>query len=200
MSRLGILGGTFDPIHHGHLVAAQEACKQLHLDRVLFVPASTPPHKTDRAITPGHHRLRMVEAATVGRACFGISLVDLNRPGPCYTSDTLRLIRSERGPDLDLFFIEGADSLADIRSWYQPEQIIRLCKFAVVQRPGVSIDLPSLEAWLPGLTERIHWVDMPLLDISSRDLRQRVRQGRAISYLVPPGVEAYIGAHGLYLS
>lgn len=199
MRRLGVLGGTFDPIHLGHLVAAQEAWQQLQLDRVLFLPAGVPPHKPDRAITPAQHRLRMVELAVADQPHFGISQVDLNRPGPCYTLETLRLIREEWGPDPELIFVEGADSLADILSWYQPQKIIQLCSFAVVRRPWIEVDLPSLEAKLPGLTERVHWIQMPLLEISSRELRQRVRDGRPITYLVPEGVEAYIRAHGLYV-
>lgn len=196
--RLGILGGTFDPIHHGHLLAAEEARYQLALDRVLFVPAGSPPHKTKRAITPAHHRLRMVELAIAGKPYFGLSRVDLERPGPHYTVDTLALLRAEWGPEPAFFFIEGNDSLLDVPDWRQPWQLIELCELAVVTRPGAEIDLVELERQVPGLTARIHWVPMPLLQISSSDLRVRVREGRSISYLVPPAVEAYVEAHGLY--
>ena len=196
--RLGILGGTFDPIHHGHLLAAEEARYQLALDRVLFVPAGVPPHKPARPISPASHRVRMVELAIAGKSHFTLSRVDVDRPDPCYTVDTLELLRAEWGPDPRFFFIEGADSLSDIAGWYQPRRLIELCELAVVERPGFAIDLASLEKRLPGLTDRLHLVKMPLLEISSSDLRARVRAGRSISYLVPREVEAYVRQHRLY--
>lgn len=197
--RLGILGGTFDPIHHGHLVAAGEAYYQLGLDLVLFVPAGSPPHKPDRPISPGDQRLRMIELAIAGRTHFATSRVDLDRPGPCYTVDTLRLLRDEWGSETTLFFIEGADSLSEISTWYQPQRLIELCELAVVERPGVALDLSLLDGQLPGLSSRIHWVQMPSLEISSSDLRARVRGGRPISYLVPATVETYVVQECLYL-
>ena len=196
--RLGILGGTFDPIHHGHLLAAEEARHQLDLDRVLFVPAGVPPHKPARPISPARHRVRMVELAIAGRSHFALSRVDVDRPDPCYTVDTLELLRAEWGPGPRFFFIEGADSLADIAGWYQPRRLIELCELAVVGRPGFEIDLASLEKRLPGLTDRLHLVKAPLLEISSSDLRARVRAGRSISYLVPREVEEYVQQHRLY--
>ena len=198
-ARLGILGGTFDPIHHGHLVAAVEAWYQLRLDKVLFVPAGIPPHKPNRPISPTCHRLRMLEMAIAGRPHLEISRVDLDRPGPCYTVDTLERLRAEWGPKPAFFFIEGADSLAEMVTWYRPQRLIELCELAVVARPGIEVDLPRLEAQLPGLSSRVHWVQMPLLQISSSDLRARVREGQPISYLVPGGVEAYIYEQNLYL-
>jgi nicotinate-nucleotide adenylyltransferase len=196
--QLGVLGGTFDPIHHGHLVAAQEAQHQLKLDQILFVPAGTPPHKPTGPILPKHHRLHMVELAIKDQPYFAISRVDVDRPGPHYTVDMLRLLREEWGPDSTLFFIEGADSLADILTWHQPQRLIELCELAVVERPGVEMDLTQLAVKLPDLAARVHWVKMPLLEISSSDLRARVRAGRPISYLLPPAVEEYIMEHGLY--
>jgi len=196
--RLGILGGTFDPIHYGHLVAAQEAHHQLELDRVLFLPAGSPPHKPHRPISPVPHRLQMLELAIAGRPDFAISRVDVERPGPHYTVDALRLLRAEWGPEPTFFFIEGSDSLADIPTWYRPERLIELTELAVVERPGIRTHLPELEERLPGLTARIHWVQMPVLEISSSDLRARVQAGRPISYLLPPAVEAYILEQGLY--
>lgn len=198
--RLGILGGTFDPIHHGHLFAAEEARHQLALDQVLFVPAGNPPHKPSRPIAPVHHRLRMLELAIVGKPSFAISRVDVNRPGPNYTVGTLELLRAEWGSEPTLFFIEGTDSLAEILTWYRPQRLIELCELAVVRRAGIEIDLERLEQHLPGLTERVHWVQMPRLEISSTDLRARVQEGRPISYLLPPAVEAYILEQGLYRS
>jgi nicotinate-nucleotide adenylyltransferase len=198
ITRLGILGGTFDPIHHGHLVAASEALHQLHLDRVLFVPAGVPPHKPSQPISAAHHRLQMLELAIAGRPRFEISHVDLDRPGPCYTVDTLQLLRVDWGPEPTFFFIEGADSLAEMVTWYQPQRLLELCELAVVGRPGIEIDLPQLEKELPGLASRLHHVHMPLLEISSSDLRARFRGGRPISYLVPAAVETYILDHRLY--
>jgi len=198
MQRLGVLGGTFDPIHHGHLVAAQEARHQLGLDLVLFVPAGNPPHKPARPISAAAHRLRMVELAIAGRSDFALSRVDVDRPGPCYTVETLALLREEWGSTPTFFFIEGADSLAEITTWYRPHLLIQLSELAVVRRPGVELDLDRLEIELPGLGERLHWVQMPQLEISSSELRARVRDGRPISYLLPESVEAYVREHGLY--
>lgn len=198
IGRLGILGGTFDPIHHAHLGAAEEARSQLGLDCVLFMPAGDPPHKPLRPISPALHRVRMVQLAIADRPYFAVSRVDLDRAGPSYTVDALRLLRAEWGPGPQFFFIEGSDSLAEILTWYHPERILELTDLAVVLRPGAAVDVPALEARLPALAGRIHWVRMPLLDISSTDLRARVRDGRPISYLVPPAVEAYIHEHGLY--
>jgi nicotinate-nucleotide adenylyltransferase len=196
--RLGILGGTFDPIHHGHLVAAQEVLYQLRLDRVLFMPAGDPPHKPSRPVSPAPHRVRMVELGTAGQAGFAVSRVDVDRPGPHYTVDTLQLLHQKWGPGTSLYFIEGTDSLADILTWYRPERLIELAELAVVERPGVALDLDELEQRLPGLRERIHWVRMPSLEISSTGLRARVREGRPISYLLPATVEAYVREQGLY--
>jgi nicotinate-nucleotide adenylyltransferase len=196
---LGILGGTFDPIHHGHLVAAEEALHQVSLDRVLFVPAGAPPHKPSRPITPAEHRLRMVELAIAGKPQFAVSCVDLDRPGPSYSVDMLALLRQAQGPGPKFFFIVGADSLSEMATWYRPERLIELCELVVVERPGSEIDLDQVEGQLPGISLRLHRVQMPRLQISSSDLRARRRAGRSISYLVPPAVEAYIGEHGLYL-
>jgi len=196
--RLGILGGTFDPIHHAHLVLAEEVRHQLGLDLVLFMPAGNPPHKPGRPVSTAHHRLRMLELAIANKSYFVISGVDLDRPGPSYTVEALRLLRREWGPTPILFFVEGADSLAEILSWYHPERLIDLAEIAVVDRPGIQVDVAGLEERLPGLSARLHWVRMPLLEISASDIRARVRDGRPISYLVPPAVEAYIQEHGLY--
>lgn len=196
--RLGVLGGTFDPIHHGHLVAAQEACYQLELDLVLFVPAGAPPHKPTRPISHARHRLRMIELAIAERPSFALSRLDIDRPGPHYTADMLQLLKQEYGPDTALFFIEGSDALADIQTWHQPERIIELAEIVVVDRPGTELNLARLTEQLPGLATRLHRLPMPLLDISSTDLRQRVREGRPIDYLLPQPVKNYILEHDLY--
>ncbi len=196
--RLGILGGTFDPIHHGHLVAAEETRYQLELDRVLFVPAGTPPHKPAHPISSAQHRLQMIELAIASKPYFALSRVDVERPGPSYTVEMLELLRAEWGPGPTFFFIEGSDSLADLLTWYQPQRLVELAELAVVERPGARLHLVELEKHLPDLEGRLHWVQMPQLQISSSDLRARVRAGRPISYLVPPAVEAYVLEHELY--
>jgi len=196
--RVGILGGTFDPIHHAHLVAAQEALHALALDCVLFVPAGNPPHKPAQPISAAYHRVAMVSLAIAGRPGFQLSLVDVERPGPHYTVQTLTILRERWGAESRFFFIVGTDSLAELSTWRQPEGIVALADLAVVERPGAPVDMAALEARLPGLGRHLHRVDMPLLQISSTDLRARVRDGRPISFLVPQAVEDYIREHGLY--
>jgi nicotinate-nucleotide adenylyltransferase len=142
----------------------------------------------------------MLELATAERSQFAVSRTDVDRPGPCYTVDTLELLREEWGPDPTFFFIEGTDSLADLLTWYRPQRILELCHLAVVERPGAEIDVDRLEERLPGLRSRLQWIKMPLLEISSRDLRIRLRSGQPISYLMPRAVEAYIVEHDLYRS
>lgn len=197
--RLGILGGTFDPIHFGHLLAAEETRSALPLDRVLFAPAGDPPHKQGHSILPVAHRLRMVQLAIADNPAFAICNVDIDRPGPHYTVDTIHLIRSEWGTDAnETFFIMGVDSLAHLLSWHQPGRLIELCRLAVVARPGYRTDLGKLEAALPGINHRLDWVEMPVLGISSSDLQRRVREGRSIRYQVPAAVAEYVVQHKLY--
>jgi nicotinate-nucleotide adenylyltransferase len=196
---LGILGGTFDPIHFGHLLAAEEARVTLHLDRVLFAPAGAPPHKQGHPILPIAHRLRMVRLAIFDNPAFHISAVDIDRPGPHYTVDTIRLIRDEweTGAD-ETFFVMGADSLAYLLTWRQPGQIVDLCRLAVLARPGYRPNLAELEAALPNISRRLDWVEMPVLGISSSDLQRRVREGRSVRYQVPAAVAEYMMEHKLY--
>jgi nicotinate-nucleotide adenylyltransferase len=199
--RLGILGGTFDPIHVGHLVAAEESRVTLRLDRVLFAPAGDPPHKQKHPITPIRHRLEMLRLAIADNPGFAVNTVDVDRPGPHYTVDTIRLLREETGASADeTFFIMGADSLVGLLTWHQPDRLIELCKLAVVTRPGYRTDLGELEARQPGLNERLSWVDMPEIGVASSDVQRRVREGRSIRYQVPAMVERYIINHRLYLS
>lgn len=197
--RVGVLGGTFDPPHIGHLVAAEEARVRLHLERVYFVPAGTPPHKMDEPVTPVEHRLEMVTRAIASNPYFVVSRVDVDRPGPSYTVDTLALLRQQLGADTELYFILGIDSLADLPNWREPQRIIELCHLAVVDRPGYDADISSLERVLPGLSRRVEFVPMPQLEISSTELVERVRQGLPIRYQVPAAVEEYIYAHRLYV-
>ncbi len=196
--RLGIMGGTFDPIHFGHLAIAEEARTQLRLEPVVFVPAGQPPHKPGRTITRASHRLAMLEVALASNPHFIISRVDLERPGPCYTVDTLALLREEWGPQAELHLIVGADSLREMHTWYRPKRIIDLARLVVAPRPGNPLDLDRLEESLPGLSHRLRIIQAPLLEISGTDLRQRVREGRSIRYYLPEEVEAHILRHGLY--
>jgi len=195
--RLGVIGGTFDPPHYGHLVLAENGCVQLGLERVLFVLAGQPPHKPNRPITPVHHRLAMVEAAIAGEPAFALSRVDLDRPGPHYTVETLALLRQEY-PEAALFFLIGGDSLADFPAWYDSAGIVRQARLAVMQRPGYEPDLAKLERAVPGIRERLVWLDAPYLDIAASDLRRRAREGLPLRYLLPPPVEAYIRERRLY--
>ncbi|MFQ6016360.1 MAG: nicotinate-nucleotide adenylyltransferase [Anaerolineae bacterium] len=197
---LGVFGGTFDPIHCGHLVAAEEARVRLNLREVIFAPATIPPHKVGEVITPIEHRLAMIRLAIASNPHFTLSLVDVNRPGPAYTVDSIHLLQEEWGPEVKIYFIMGLDSLEEILTWHRPELLIQSCHLAVVNRPGHNADLSTLENSLPGLSRRVTFVPMPQLDISSTDLQRRVREGRSIKYLVPEAVEAYIHSHGLYLS
>lgn len=195
--RLGILGGTFDPPHYGHLALAENARAQLRLDGVLFVVAGQPPHKPDRPISPAHHRARMVEAAIADNPAFTPSGVDMDRPGPHYTVETLALLQ-EQYPGAELFLLIGGDSLAQLLTWRDPAGVVQRARLAVMRRPGYEPDLSALEQAIPGLGERLAWLDAPCLDLASSDLRRRMRDGLPIRYLVPPQVEAYIRQHDLY--
>jgi nicotinate-nucleotide adenylyltransferase len=196
--RLGILGGTFDPVHFGHLLLAEQARQGLGLEQVLFVPAGVPPHKLDEPHTPTEHRLRMLELALADNLAFAISRVDVDRPGPHYSVDMVRLIGETQAPGTELFFLMGMDSLANILSWYRPDLLIQLCILAVARRPGYTSDLDELERQLPGLRRRLVFFDMPLMEISGEDIRRRIRLGHSIRYLTPEPVRRYIEEHGLY--
>jgi nicotinate-nucleotide adenylyltransferase len=194
---IGIIGGTFDPIHVGHLIMAEEARVQLGLERVIFVPAGLPPHKLDWDISQAEHRLAMVELAIASNPRFSVSRIDIERSGPCYTVETIELLQKEWGPE-EIYFIMGSDSLAEILTWHEPERLIKLCYLAVVKRPGYDADLEELENHLPGISSRVRFVNAPLVGISSTDIRRRVREGLPIKYQVPEAVEDYIYKHGLY--
>ena len=196
--RIGILGGTFDPIHYGHLILAEEAWARLELDRVLFVPAREPPHKLLQPGSPAADRLYMVRLSIASNPHFDVSDIELERPGPSYTVDTLALLRQELGPQAELYFLMGLDSLVNLPTWHNPEGIIALAHLAVARRPGYAADLQRLEQVLPGITERTHFLDIPEIGIASHDLRRRVREGLPIKYQVPEAVEEYIYARGLY--
>ena len=196
--RVGVLGGTFDPPHVGHLLAAEEARVQLALAKVFFLPAGTPPHKSGEPVTAAEHRVEMVRRAVASNPYFVVSLVDVERSGPSYTVETLRLLRDLWGDGAEIHFIVGMDMLADLPNWHKPHQVVKLCRLSVVNRPGYDAGMEDLEAIIPGVSQKVDLFSMPLLSVSSTDLRERVRQGRTLRYYVPAAVEAYIEAHRLY--
>ncbi len=196
MTRLGLLGGTFDPPHYGHLVAAQEAAIRLRLDRVLFLPARQNPLKRGEPNSSAEDRCEMVRRAIADNPLFELSRLDLDRPPPSYTAD---LLRSLAQADRELFFLVGADILPELPRWREPAEILSLARLAVVRRPGSPPpDIDALDELMPGARERVDLVESPGVAIASRELRQRVRTGLPIRYLTPPGVEQYIAEHGLY--
>ncbi|MDE0183402.1 MAG: nicotinate-nucleotide adenylyltransferase [Caldilineaceae bacterium] len=196
--RIGVFGGTFDPIHIGHLILAVEARHQLQLDRVYLAPAGDPPHKQNNPISPVDHRLAMCRLAIAGNSGIDISLIDAERPGPHYTSDMLRLFRARVGAGAELFFLMGLDSLRDLPTWHEPLWLVQNCRLVALQRHDVEIDWSALEAVLPGVRERVVFLEMPEVEIASNVLRERVRAGQPIRYQVPLAVERYISEHGLY--
>jgi len=195
---VGLLGGTFDPVHYGHLILAEEARHALSLDQVLFVPAGEPPHKLGEPHTAPDHRFRMLELAIEDNPAFGISRVDLDRPGPHYSVDMVRLVQEEQGPNVELFFLMGLDSLMNILTWHEPAKLLEQCRLVVADRPGFSVDLSDLTAHLPDFEEKLNFISMPLIEIAGVDLRRRVRDGRPIRYQVPEAVRYYIEERRLY--
>ncbi|MCG6493580.1 nicotinate-nucleotide adenylyltransferase [Kitasatospora sp. A2-31] len=189
--RLGVMGGTFDPIHHGHLVAASEVASAFHLDEVIFVPTGQPWQKTDRHVTPAEDRYLMTVIATAENPQFSVSRIDIDREGPTYTVDTLRDLRALH-PDADLFFITGADALAQILSWRDSDELFSLAHFIGCTRPGHTLS----DAGLP--VGGVSLVEVPALAISSTDCRDRVAKGEPVWYLVPDGVVRYIDKRALY--
>ncbi|MFW6126362.1 MAG: nicotinate-nucleotide adenylyltransferase [Chloroflexota bacterium] len=199
VTAIGVLGGTFDPVHNGHLCIADQVKAGLELERVLFVPAASPWFKEDRDIAPAEHRLQMVNLAVAARRDFGVSTVDVDRGGATYTEDTLRDLRRQLGSDVRLYFIMGEDALMDFPMWRNPEHILQLCKLVAVKRPGTaSLDMNKLERSIPGVSQRVIRMNNRLVDISSTEIRRRVASGSSISGLVPVEVERYIRQHGLY--
>ncbi|MGJ7442872.1 nicotinate-nucleotide adenylyltransferase [Aquipuribacter sp. MA13-6] len=189
--RLGVMGGTFDPLHHGHLVAASEVAARFGLDEVVFVPTGQPWQKADREVSPAEDRYLMTVVATAADPRFTVSRVDVDRPGPTFTTDTLRDLAAAR-PGAELFFITGADALEQIVSWKDVEVLWHLAHFVAVSRPGHPLDVSGLP------DGSVSVVEIPALAISSSDIRRRVHEGRPIRYLVPTGVLQYIAKSGLY--
>jgi len=196
---LGIFGGTFDPPHLGHLILAAEACQQLGLRRLLWVLTPIPPHKLGQTITPIEHRLEMLQLATAGNPAFELSRVEMDRRGPHFALDTVNLLAGQN-PDVEMVYLMGGDSLRDLSTWHRPAELLSACLYlGVMRRPDDAIHLPNLEAILPGITRKVRFVDAPLVDVSSREIRQRIEVGRPFRYFLPPSVYEYILEHGLYL-
>ena len=200
--REGILGGSFDPIHNGHLHIAVECRRRLALDRVLFIPARVPPHKQDVTLTDAKHRLEMVRRAIVGDPTFAVSDVEIRRTGPSYTVDTVAAELERLGEGAEVFFLMGADQACELHTWHNVEKLARLCTLVPVPRTGSTLDnLDALRANLPDevvTRMKAAALDVPPVDVSSTDVRRRVRDGEDVSDLVPPAVAAYIREQGLY--
>jgi nicotinate-nucleotide adenylyltransferase len=188
------MGGTFDPIHHGHLVAASEAQGWFGFDEVVFVPTGEPWQKSERVVSPAEHRYLMTVIATASNPRFRVSRVDIDRQGPTYTIDTLRDLAAQL-PDVDLYFVTGADALTEIFSWRNADELFALAQFVGCTRPGAEMDAETLNS-IPA--ERVTMLEIPALSISSTDIRERQRRGQPIWYLVPDGIVQYITKHKLY--
>jgi nicotinate-nucleotide adenylyltransferase len=197
-NHIGLFGGTFDPPHVAHLVLASEARVQLGLDRVLWVLTPTPPHKLDQTITALEHRLAMVQLATANDDDFELSRVEIDRPGPHYTIDTIRLLKKQN-PGADFSLIIGGDSLRDILSWRLPRDIVAECRsIGVIPRPGARVNVSELEGQIPGISSKVREVNVMQIDIASRELRKRIKDGQAYRYYFPKEVYDYIEEHQLY--
>ncbi len=197
--RLGVFGGTFDPVHFAHLLMAEQCREQCELDQVWLLPAGQPPHKTESNITTGNQRAEMLELAIAGHADFRVNRMEFSREGNTYTVDTLEQLHQER-PEDELFFLIGGDSLDDLPGWREPQRIAELATIIAINRGERPLPTPEELTTHVGnqIAQRIKFVTMPSLDLSSTDIRQRVKAGRSIRYFVPRAVEAYITQHGLY--
>ncbi len=196
---IGILGGTFDPVHVGHLRIAEGARARLELSQVLFVPAGQPWLKADEAIASPIHRVEMVRRAIADNPYFELSTVEVDRPGPSYAVDTVAILQQQLGAEASFFFLLGWDSLAELPRWKEPDKLVQMCQLVAVPRPDFSPpNLEALESSIPGVTQSVVLLDMPLVDVSSSDIRKRVAQGLSIQGLVPDDVEEYIKEQQLY--
>ncbi len=201
--RIGVMGGTFDPIHTGHLLAAQEALEQFNLDEVVFVPAAASPFKQDEAVSDAEHRYLMAAIATAANPAFRVSRVEMERPAPSFTIDTMRLLKRAYGTRSEMYFIAGADTVLELGGWKEPEALLELCTLIAINRPGDRVEairksLTPKERKRFADHPRIVPMDMPGMEISSTDIRRRVREGKPLLYLVPDAVGAYILKNGLY--
>ena len=196
--RLGVMGGTFDPVHFGHLVTAEEALVQFNLDKVLFMPTGRPVRKTHRSVSSAEDRYLMTVIATASNPDFEVSRLEIDRPGDTYTVDTMLQLREMYGPRTELFFISGADAVREILTWKDAGRFAELCTFIAATRPGFDTDLGSLRAVEGAAVPRVEAMVVPALAISSSDIRERVSGRRPVRYLLPEAVAAYIEKNGLY--
>jgi len=198
---IGVLGGTFDPVHNGHLIVAGEVMAGLGLAVVIFVPAGQPWLKADWPVTPAEHRLQMLRLALADKPDFKISTLEIERAGPSYTVDTMAELRGQVGSDDELFFILGRDNLAQLPQWQEPSRLMEMCYLVAVNRPGTPRPrLKSLEKSLPGISGRVMLLERPEIDISASDIRERVARGLSVRHLVPEPVNRYIKENGLYVT
>ena len=197
--RVGIFGGTFDPIHMGHLIVAETIMDEFHLDKVVFIPAAVPPHKLDKQISPAKHRYMMTMLATCSNPRFQVSDMEMHRQGPSYSRDTLAQLLEEHGRDTEFYFIVGADSVENLHTWNRIDELLTMCHFIGASRPGCMPDMEKIAQRFGSLVEKIHCLETPELEISSTEIRHRVGQKRTIRYIVPETVEQYIYKEKLYL-
>lgn len=197
--RVGIFGGTFDPIHIGHLIVAETIMDEFHLDKVVFIPAAVPPHKLDKQISPAKHRYMMTMLATCSNPRFQVSDMEMHRQGPSYSRDTLAQLLEEHGRDTEFYFIVGADSVENLHTWNRIDELLTMCHFIGASRPGCMPDMEKIAQRFGPLAEKIHCLETPELEISSTEIRHRVGQKRTIRYIVPETVEQYIYEEKLYL-
>lgn len=197
---IGLMGGTFDPIHMGHLVTAEEARQQFDLDYVVFVPAGIPPHKDKEAISLPEHRYLMTSLAVMSNPSFFVSRIEIDQEAPTYTIDTVRHFSCGKEPTPEIFFITGADAILEIFTWKDYEELLRLCTFIAVSRPGYSLDHfhETLNRTCPDMKHKVHLLEIPALAVSSTFIRERVALSKTIKYLTPEPVEQYIKKFGLY--
>ena len=196
--RLGLFGGTFDPPHLGHLILAAECLHQSDLDGVLWILTPNPPHKQGQTISPLENRLAMLQAALGDDPGFSISRVEMDRPGPHYAVETVRLL-AKHYPNTELIYLMGGDSLRDLPTWHEPQQFIAACdEIGVMHRPDVEINLSELEVTLPGLLKKVRFVETPLIEISAQDIRHRIRAGLPYRYYLPDSVYQWIRNHDIY--
>jgi len=195
---IGLFGGTFDPPHIGHLILAAEAYAQLGLDRLLWVLTANPPHKQEKSITPLEHRLEMVKLAIAADHRFELSRIEIDRQPPQYALDTVSTL-ARQNPGMDLTYLMGGDSLSELPTWHKPTRLVTaLHSIGVMRRPGDRVDLPALEKIIPGLTAKVHYLDIPLIDIAAHEIRLRAEHGRPFRYFLLPAVFEYILEHNLY--
>ena len=197
--RVGIFGGTFDPIHLGHLAVARSIQSSLGLDNVVFVPAGQPWLKADTPVSRVEDRVQMLRLALARRRALELSTIEADRPGPSYTVDTMETLQRQLGSDADFFFLLGSDALMDIAKWKEPQRLIQLCQLVAFARPGFGLPtMEALEVAVPGISMRVVFAEVPQVNIRATDIRRRIAEGRCIQRLVPRAVERYILEHGLY--